>query len=76
MTGTTSILEAIKSSAPSVKRVVFTSSFAAINGGSKETPPFYDESSWNPMTWDEAVEDTKKTYRGSKVSITLFRSDA
>ncbi|EXJ84020.1 dihydroflavonol-4-reductase [Capronia epimyces CBS 606.96] len=66
VTGTTSILQAIKDSAPSVKRVVFTSSFAAVNGGSKTTPPFYDESCWNPITWDEAAQDKTKAYRGSK----------
>lgn len=68
VTGTTSILKAIKDSAPSVKRVVITSSFAAINGGSTANPPFLDESCWNPITWDEAAQDTKKAYRGSKVS--------
>ncbi|KIV85480.1 hypothetical protein PV11_01172 [Exophiala sideris] len=66
VTGTTSILEAIKDNAPSVKRVVITSSFAAINHGSDKKPPFYDESVWNPITWDEAAQDKTKAYRGSK----------
>ncbi|KAI1617504.1 hypothetical protein EDD36DRAFT_3316 [Exophiala viscosa] len=66
VTGTTSILEAIKDSAPSVKRVVITSSFAAINHGSNKKPPFYDESVWNPITWEEAAQDKTKAYRGSK----------
>ncbi|CAK7237807.1 methylglyoxal reductase (NADPH-dependent) gre2 [Sporothrix bragantina] len=61
--GTTGILKAIQAHAPSVKRVVITSSFAAMTQDS--TPPkIYDESSWNPITWDEAL--TSKTYRGSK----------
>jgi nucleoside-diphosphate-sugar epimerase len=66
VTGTTSILEAIKDNAPSVKRVVVTSSFAAINHGSDKKPPFYDESNWNPITWDEAAQDKTLAYRGSK----------
>ncbi|KAK4945192.1 methylglyoxal reductase (NADPH-dependent) gre2 [Elasticomyces elasticus] len=66
VTGTTSILEAIKDNAPAVKRVVITSSFAAINHGSDKKPPFYDESVWNPITWDEAAQDKTKAYRGSK----------
>ena len=41
--GTTSILKAIKRSAPSVKRVVLTSSFAAINDRSKEVGTTYPE---------------------------------
>lgn len=67
VTGTTSILQAIKDNAPSVKRVVITSSFAAINHGSDKKPPFYDETCWNPITWDEAAQDKTKAYRGSKV---------
>lgn len=66
ITGTTSILQAIKKSAPSVKRVVITSSFAAVNHGSNANPPFLDESCWNPVTWDEAASDPKAAYRGSK----------
>lgn len=66
VTGTTSILKAVKKSAPSVKRIVITSSFAAINQGSSAKPPFYDESCWNPITWDEAARDPKAAYRGSK----------
>lgn len=64
--GTTGILRAIKAFAPSVKRVVVTSSFAAIINpeAHKEV---YDETSWNPVTWDEAVEQRSATYRGSKV---------
>jgi nucleoside-diphosphate-sugar epimerase len=64
--GTTGILSAIKSYAPQVKRVVVTSSFASMaNEGSP--PKIYDESSWNPVTWDEAVTQRSKAYRGSKV---------
>ncbi|KIV78236.1 hypothetical protein PV11_09972 [Exophiala sideris] len=63
--GTTGILRAIKAYAPTVKRVVITSSFAAI-ANSVSTPKVYDESSWNPVTWEEAVTEPVQAYRGSK----------
>ncbi|KAJ5814349.1 uncharacterized protein N7503_001099 [Penicillium pulvis] len=62
--GTTGILKAIKAYAPSVKRVVVTSSFAAIVN-SKQHPKVYSEKEWNPVTWDEAM-DHSQVYRASK----------
>ena len=67
--GTTGILKAVKAYAPSVERVVITSSFAAMVGGATsvgDAPLVYNESAWNPVTWDEAAADKAKTYRGSK----------
>lgn len=64
--GTTGILKAIKAYAPSVKRVVITSSFAAIVNP-KQHPKVYSEESWNPVTWEEALDSTQ-TYRASKVT--------
>lgn len=69
--GTKNILHAIKAYAPTCKRVVITSSFAAIVNPNRP-PKIYDESSWNPVSWDEAVTDRTKAYRGSKVSIVLI----
>ena len=66
--GTTGILKAIKAFAPTVKRVVITSSFAAMlrDGNSVKV---YDESVWGNITWDEATGENKlATYRASKVS--------
>lgn len=65
--GTTGILKAIKSSAPSVKRVVITSSFAAISNP-KNPPSVYNEDIWNEMTMDEALTttDAQAAYRASK----------
>ena len=65
VTGTTSILKAIKDGGPSVKRVVLLSSFAAMRDDEQKSP-FYDESSWNPVTWDEAARNKRRTYQGSK----------
>ncbi|KAJ5172596.1 hypothetical protein N7492_005189 [Penicillium capsulatum] len=62
--GTTGILKAIKAHAPSVKRVVITSSFAAIVN-SKQHPKLYNENIWNPITWQEAM-DHSNVYRASK----------
>ncbi|KAJ5171404.1 NAD-dependent epimerase/dehydratase [Penicillium coprophilum] len=62
--GTTGILKAIRDYAPTVKRVVITSSFAAIVNG-KQHPKVYSEKEWNPLTWEEAL-DHSQVYRGSK----------
>ncbi|PLB48062.1 NAD(P)-binding protein [Aspergillus steynii IBT 23096] len=62
--GTTGILKAIKAYAPTVKRVVITSSFAAITNV-KNHAKVYSEKVWNPVTWEEAL-DPAQTYRASK----------
>lgn len=63
--GTTGILHAVKRSAPSVKRVVITSSFASMMN-TNEHPKTYDESSWNPITREEATLNAPNAYRASK----------
>lgn len=63
--GTKGILRAINDKAPSVKRVVITSSFAAITSPD-EHPEVYSEQQWNPVTYEEGIEDRAKTYRASK----------
>ncbi|TVY85388.1 Ketoreductase [Lachnellula suecica] len=67
--GTTGILKAIKKNAPSVKRVVITSSFASIVNASKGnswTEHTYSEADWNPITEQEAVQNPSNGYRASK----------
>ncbi|KAK9324565.1 hypothetical protein V1517DRAFT_316810 [Lipomyces orientalis] len=67
--GTTSILYATKNFAPQVKRVIVTSSFAAILNPSKGDWPehTYSETDWNPITWEEAIgPNPSSTYRASK----------
>lgn len=66
--GTTDILKQIKKNAPSVKRVVITSSFASIVDGNKGSAPdhTYDEGDWNPITKEEASENAANGYRASK----------
>ncbi len=63
--GTTGILKAVKKSAPTVKRIVITSSFASIlNAASHEK--IYSEKHWNPITEQEAIENPANAYRASK----------
>lgn len=62
--GTTGVLKAVKAYAPTVKRVVVTSSFASIVNG-KQHPKTYSEKVWNPITWEEAM-DHSQVYRASK----------
>ncbi|KAI4285644.1 MAG: hypothetical protein L6R38_000468 [Xanthoria sp. 2 TBL-2021] len=66
--GTTGILKAVKKNAPSVKRVIITSSFAAVfsrNVGNR--PDYtYSEKDWNPITEEEAIQDPSSGYRASK----------
>ncbi|KZV77838.1 NAD(P)-binding protein, partial [Exidia glandulosa HHB12029] len=68
--GTRGLLESVKQHAPSVKRVVITSSFASILNADKLSPPWpgkvYSEDDWNPITWEKALTDPSNTYRGSK----------
>lgn len=66
--GTTGILRSIKKSAPTVKRVVITSSFASIVDGAKGTWPehTYSEEDWNPITKEDAVKNPANGYRASK----------
>ncbi|MCJ1357744.1 MAG: methylglyoxal reductase (NADPH-dependent) gre2 [Icmadophila ericetorum] len=66
--GTTGILKAVKASAPTVKRVVITSSFAAIVNPAQGLWPghTYSEADWNPITESEATENASNGYRASK----------
>ncbi|KAH7320977.1 hypothetical protein B0I35DRAFT_407994 [Stachybotrys elegans] len=66
--GTTGILKAIKRSAPSVKRVVITSSFASIVDEAHVDNPehTFTEKSWNPVTLDDIHRSPGTAYRVSK----------
>lgn len=67
--GTTSILQAVKANAPKVRRVVITSSFAAILDMSHGARPgyVYTENDWNPETFDKAkAADGATAYCASK----------
>ncbi|KAI4871169.1 NAD(P)-binding protein [Hypoxylon rubiginosum] len=68
--GATAVLEAaLRYGGGKVKRVVATSSFAAVVDLTKGKRPgyTYDEKDWNPMTWDEAARaDGVTAYCASK----------
>lgn len=63
--GTVETLRSIKAHAPAVKRVVILSSFVTLMNPSGGVQ-VYDESMWNPVTWDAAVANPRLTYTGSK----------
>lgn len=69
LNGTRGILEAVKRSAPSVKRVVITSSFAAILSENDFTNPnaTFSEKTWNPDTVKDANRSIATGYHVSKV---------
>ena len=66
--GTKNALDAIKTYGPNVKKVVVTSSYAAISTLSKIKDPNHtnDETTWNEITWEEAKSHPHLAYRGSK----------
>ncbi|KAH7129027.1 NADPH-dependent methylglyoxal reductase-like protein GRE2 [Dactylonectria macrodidyma] len=66
--GTIGILHAIKKSAPSVKRVVITSSFGSMMDIFKGLWPghTYSEEDWNPVTAEQAMENPGFGYSASK----------
>ena len=66
--GTEGILKAIQAHAPSVKRVVVTSSCAAVlDFAAGHDGRRYTANDWNPSTWEEAVKGDKGVgYRASK----------
>ncbi|KAI1372450.1 ketoreductase [Hypoxylon crocopeplum] len=62
--GTTGILKSVKAHAPNVKRVVITSSSAAILNHLNHAK-VYDETHWAPWTLEDAL-DPQRTYLTSK----------
>ncbi|KAI1117884.1 3-beta hydroxysteroid dehydrogenase/isomerase family protein [Nemania sp. NC0429] len=64
--GTTGILKAIKAHAPSVKRVIITSSYAAMVDYGKPLPHVYTEADWNPITQEQAYSSAPFAYLASK----------
>ncbi|EFX02085.1 ketoreductase [Grosmannia clavigera kw1407] len=63
--GTTGILRSVQNHAPSVRRIVLTSSSAAMLNPAAHAA-VYDESFWRPVTWAEA-QLPQNAYEASKV---------
>lgn len=66
--GTRSALVAIKKYGPQIKRVVVTSSYAAIGDLSKpqSSDTIDTEETWSPLTWETSLENPLVGYCGSK----------
>jgi nucleoside-diphosphate-sugar epimerase len=64
ISGTLGLLQSVKTYAPSVNRVIVTSSFAAMENPTSH-PPVYSEECWNPITYEQAL-DPSLAYFGSK----------
>ncbi|CAK9438297.1 uncharacterized protein LODBEIA_P25210 [Lodderomyces beijingensis] len=66
--GTTNALNAIKEYGKNIKRVVVTSSIAAVGTFGVEVGPdvIFNEKSWNPITWEQALQNPQMGYSGSK----------
>ncbi|KAF3991295.1 hypothetical protein FT663_02796 [Candidozyma haemuli var. vulneris] len=66
--GTKSALQSVKDNGPNIKRVVVTSSYAAVASATMDvqTDKVWDESTFNDITWDQALMDPVSGYYGSK----------
>jgi nucleoside-diphosphate-sugar epimerase len=69
--GTTNLLKSIKEFAPEVKRVIYTSSCAAVINFdapiATEPQKIYTDEDWNPVTYAQAMQGNKAiAYRASK----------
>ncbi|CAK7901103.1 putative NADPH-dependent methylglyoxal reductase Grp2p [[Candida] anglica] len=64
--GTKNVLTAIKNVAPQIKKVVITSSVAAVAGADNDKTVPVDETSWNDTTWEASKKDGHFGYYGSK----------
>ncbi|PSK36521.1 hypothetical protein C7M61_003994 [Candidozyma pseudohaemuli] len=66
--GTKNALKSIQKNGSGIKRVVITSSYAAIASAEQDAQAdkTYDESSWNNITWEQSLENAVAGYYGSK----------
>lgn len=66
--GTNNALLSIRDHGPNIKRVVITSSYAAMASEEMENEAgrIIDETSWNPTSWDNALKSPSLGYAGAK----------
>ncbi|PWY85014.1 putative NADPH-dependent methylglyoxal reductase GRE2 [Aspergillus heteromorphus CBS 117.55] len=75
--GTVGILQSIHKFAPSVNRVVITSSFAAMSNPLKPAGEKYSEKDWNPVTWATAEQpENALSQAGYRTSKALAEKEA
>lgn len=63
--GTLNLLKAVHKFAPTITKVIITSSFAAVISP-HEKKARYTDTDWNPVTIEEALQDNVQAYRASK----------
>ncbi|EGW35479.1 uncharacterized protein SPAPADRAFT_64595 [Spathaspora passalidarum NRRL Y-27907] len=75
--GTVNALQAIKDHGPQIKKVVITSSAVANLGWDKyfDGNKIYTEEDWNPITYQESLENAASGYYGSKKFAELAALD-
>lgn len=67
ISGTKNALSSIKRNAPQIKKVVVTSSYAAMSPKDPSDPKtVVNEESWNPLTWEQTLSSPRLGYSGSK----------
>lgn len=61
LNGTKGILESARNYGPSVRRIVITSSFAAVADFSRGLQPghVYEETQWNPLSYEQTRDDKR-----------------
>ncbi|PYH93111.1 putative NAD dependent epimerase/dehydratase [Aspergillus ellipticus CBS 707.79] len=75
--GTIGILQSVHKNAPSVSRVVITSSFAAMFNAAKPAGAKYSEADWNPVTWEDAETPANaQAQAGYRTSKALAEKEA
>ncbi|KAL2868104.1 uncharacterized protein BJX67DRAFT_60875 [Aspergillus lucknowensis] len=75
--GIVGILQSVRRHAPSVQRVLITSSFAAKFNPPKPAGSKYSEEDWNPVTWEDAENpENAQGQSGYRTSKTLAEKEA
>ena len=64
--GTKNAFSAIKKYGPQIEKVVLTSSYMAVTDVTEPVAHEINEGSWNPITWEKALENPVNGYSGSK----------
>ncbi|CAE6354736.1 unnamed protein product [Rhizoctonia solani] len=64
--GTTEILKSAKEHGPTIKRVIITSSFAALANMTNPPSHVYSEKDWSAITYEYAVKNPELAYFASK----------
>jgi NADPH-dependent methylglyoxal reductase len=64
--GTKNALSAVKKYGPQIEKVVLTSSYVSITDVTEPVTHELTEDSWNPTTWEKALQHPMAAYGGSK----------